>query len=226
MVQVPIAVSVALFEAICLYKGTRVIASKGKEITNWKIHQIVFYCFCGIVAGMVGGLLGLGGGFILGPLFLELGIPPQVCTKLLSQGQMEGGGNNFEVSQRMYQHHLITANLNPFFAGSKRNINICNDFLILNVCCAILSSRSFPGPLWQVIKVKILNFITLLALLTHLTLTKSYFLGCSCFFYFSCNLCCLRRPARSEKDNCSPREGLNNRFHISFDNLRERNQFR
>ncbi|KAH9711476.1 Sulfite exporter TauE/SafE family protein 3 [Citrus sinensis] len=193
--QVPIAVSVALFEAICLYKGTRVIASKGKEITNWKIHQIVFYCFCGIVAGMVGGLLGLGGGFILGPLFLELGIPPQVCTKLLSQGQMEGGGNNFEVSQRMYQHHLITANLNPFFAGSKRNINICNDFLILNVCCAILSSRSFPGPL-------------------------------CCFFYFSCNLCCLRRPARSEKDNCSPREGLNNRFHISFDNLRERNQFR
>jgi len=30
------------------------------------------------MAGMVGGLLGLGGGFILGPLFLELGIPPQV----------------------------------------------------------------------------------------------------------------------------------------------------
>ncbi|KAF9588868.1 hypothetical protein IFM89_016831 [Coptis chinensis] len=28
--------------------------------------------------GVVGGLLGLGGGFILGPLFLELGIPPQV----------------------------------------------------------------------------------------------------------------------------------------------------
>lgn len=54
------------------------IASKGKEITNWKIHQIIFYCSCGIVAGMVGGLLGLGGGFILGPLFLELGIPPQV----------------------------------------------------------------------------------------------------------------------------------------------------
>lgn len=54
------------------------IASKGKEITNWKLHQIFLYCSCGIVAGMVGGLLGLGGGFILGPLFLELGIPPQV----------------------------------------------------------------------------------------------------------------------------------------------------
>ncbi|KAF9604353.1 hypothetical protein IFM89_006360 [Coptis chinensis] len=33
---------------------------------------------CGILVGVVGGLLGLGGGFILGPLFLELGIPPQV----------------------------------------------------------------------------------------------------------------------------------------------------
>ncbi|KAK2372865.1 hypothetical protein P8452_46084 [Trifolium repens] len=78
--QVPIAISVALFESICLYKGTRVIGSKGKEITNWKVHQICLYCLCGIIAGMVGGLLGLGGGFILGPLFLELGIPPQVAS--------------------------------------------------------------------------------------------------------------------------------------------------
>lgn len=75
----PIAASVTVFESICLWKGTRVIASKGKEITNWKLHQLFLYCSCGIVAGMVGGLLGLGGGFILGPLFLELGIPPQVC---------------------------------------------------------------------------------------------------------------------------------------------------
>ncbi|KAJ6420064.1 hypothetical protein OIU84_030060 [Salix udensis] len=78
--QVPIAASVTLFEAICLCKGTRVIASKGKEITNWKLHQVLLYCSCGIIAGIVGGLLGLGGGFILGPLFLELGIPPQVAS--------------------------------------------------------------------------------------------------------------------------------------------------
>jgi hypothetical protein len=77
--KVPIAISVTLFEAICLCKGTRVIASRGKEIT-WKFHKICLYCFCGIIAGMVSGLLGLGGGFILGPLFLELGIPPQVQT--------------------------------------------------------------------------------------------------------------------------------------------------
>nr|DAD40697.1 TPA_asm: hypothetical protein HUJ06_015020 [Nelumbo nucifera] len=79
LLQVPIAVSVSLYEAVCLYKGKRVIASKGKEVTNLKVHLLFFYCLCGIVAGVVGGLLGLGGGFILGPLFLELGIPPQVC---------------------------------------------------------------------------------------------------------------------------------------------------
>lgn len=78
--QVPIAGGVTLYEAISLYKGKRTIASRGKEITHWKIHQLVLYCLCGILAGMVGGLLGLGGGFILGPLFLELGIPPQVAS--------------------------------------------------------------------------------------------------------------------------------------------------
>jgi hypothetical protein len=31
-----------------------------------------------LIVGIVGGLLGLGGGFILGPLFIGLGIPPQV----------------------------------------------------------------------------------------------------------------------------------------------------
>ncbi|ERM98586.1 hypothetical protein AMTRI_Chr05g66480 [Amborella trichopoda] len=80
LLQVPVAVGVSLYEAVSLYKGWRVIASKGNAGTNWKIRQLVLYCFCGILAGMVGGLLGLGGGFILGPLFLELGIPPQVSS--------------------------------------------------------------------------------------------------------------------------------------------------
>ncbi|XP_047335599.1 sulfite exporter TauE/SafE family protein 3-like [Impatiens glandulifera] len=78
--QVPIAASVTLYEASSLYKGKRVIASKGKEVTIWKAHLLVVYCCIGILAGVVGGLLGLGGGFILGPLFLELGIPPQVAS--------------------------------------------------------------------------------------------------------------------------------------------------
>lgn len=71
----------SLYEAVSLYKGHRVIASKGDEGTNWKVHQLIFYCAGGVLGGIVGGLLGLGGGFIMGPLFLELGVPPQsVCS--------------------------------------------------------------------------------------------------------------------------------------------------
>lgn len=80
LLQIPVSVGVSLYEAINLYKGKRVIASKGDSGTNWKVHQLILYCCCGVLAGIVGGLLGLGGGFILGPLFLELGVPPQVSS--------------------------------------------------------------------------------------------------------------------------------------------------
>ncbi|XAR69310.1 hypothetical protein NMG60_11000849 [Bertholletia excelsa] len=80
LLQIPVSVGVTLYEAISLYKGWRVIASKGDDGSNLRVHQLITYCFFGLVAGMVGGLLGLGGGFILGPLFLELGVPPQVSS--------------------------------------------------------------------------------------------------------------------------------------------------
>ncbi|XP_027345112.1 sulfite exporter TauE/SafE family protein 3-like isoform X1 [Abrus precatorius] len=99
--QVPIAISVTLYEAICLRKGTRVIASKGKEITDWKFHKICLYCSCGIIAGLVSGLLGLGGGFILGPLFLELGIPPQVASATSTFAMV------FSSSMSVVQYYLL-----------------------------------------------------------------------------------------------------------------------
>ncbi|KAJ8640532.1 hypothetical protein MRB53_017226 [Persea americana] len=80
LLQIPVAVGVSMYEGVSLYKGTRVIASRGDQGTNWKVHQLFLYCSFGVLAGIVGGLLGLGGGFILGPLFLELGIPPQVSS--------------------------------------------------------------------------------------------------------------------------------------------------
>ncbi|KAG7992431.1 hypothetical protein I3843_02G127400 [Carya illinoinensis] len=80
LLQIPVAAGVTLYESVSLYRGRRVIASKAEASTNWRVHQLVFYCAGGIVAGIVGGLLGLGGGFILGPLFLEMGIPPQVSS--------------------------------------------------------------------------------------------------------------------------------------------------
>lgn len=66
------------YEAVKLYKGSRIIESKGEGGANWRVHKLVSYCALGIVAGILGGLLGLGGGFIMGPVFLEMGLPPQV----------------------------------------------------------------------------------------------------------------------------------------------------
>ena len=76
--QIPVSVGVSTYEAVSLYTGRRVIYSIGDQGTNFSVIQLIIYCFFGVVAGIVGGLLGLGGGFIMGPLFLELGIPPQV----------------------------------------------------------------------------------------------------------------------------------------------------
>ncbi|KAG9455718.1 hypothetical protein H6P81_000226 [Aristolochia fimbriata] len=59
-----------------LYSLLRIIASKRKQDRYWKVHQLFFYCRVGILACM-GGLLGLGGHFSLGSLFLELGVHPQ-----------------------------------------------------------------------------------------------------------------------------------------------------
>ncbi|RDX75539.1 Sulfite exporter TauE/SafE family protein 3, partial [Mucuna pruriens] len=77
---VPITVGTTLYEAVLLYRGQRVIASKGDQETRWRVRQLILYCTCGMLAGIIGGLLGLGGGFILGPLFIGLGIPPQVSS--------------------------------------------------------------------------------------------------------------------------------------------------
>ncbi|XP_058004969.1 sulfite exporter TauE/SafE family protein 3 isoform X1 [Hevea brasiliensis] len=73
---IPVAVGVTAYEAVSLYKGQRKIASMGEASTNWRVHRLVLYCAIGVLAGIVGGMLGLGGGFILGPLFLGMGIPP------------------------------------------------------------------------------------------------------------------------------------------------------
>lgn len=101
--QVPISLSVSLYEAISLYKGRRVISSKGNQETTFQVHQLMFYCACGVLAGIVGGLLGLGGGFIMGPLFLELGVPPQVSPCFSSS---YGKGSNGSPKIGAHQHHF------------------------------------------------------------------------------------------------------------------------
>ncbi|XP_057957958.1 sulfite exporter TauE/SafE family protein 3 [Malania oleifera] len=101
LLQIPVSLGVSGYEAVSLYKGRRVIASKGDAGTNFKVHQLVLYCFFGVLAGIVGGLLGLGGGFIMGPLFLELGIPPQVSSATATFAM------TFSSSMSVVEYYLI-----------------------------------------------------------------------------------------------------------------------
>ena len=58
--QVPVSLGVSGYEAVSLYRGKRIISSKGLEGTDFTVIQLVFYCLIGVLAGVVGGLLGLG----------------------------------------------------------------------------------------------------------------------------------------------------------------------
>lgn len=50
--------------------------SRGELEYGW--WKLLLYAGSATGAGMVGGLLGVGGGTIIGPFFLELGMPPEV----------------------------------------------------------------------------------------------------------------------------------------------------
>ncbi|KAL8537158.1 hypothetical protein ACS0TY_012368 [Phlomoides rotata] len=101
LLQIPVSLGVSGYEAVSLYKGWRKIGSKGETGTNFKVHQLLTYCFFGILAGLVGGLLGLGGGFIMGPLFLELGVPPQVSSATATFAMM------FSSSMSVVEYYLL-----------------------------------------------------------------------------------------------------------------------
>ncbi|KAG4154509.1 hypothetical protein ERO13_D03G066100v2 [Gossypium hirsutum] len=99
--QIPVTVGVSSYEAVFLYKGRRKIASKGDAVANWRVHKLVIYCGFGVLAGVLGGMLGLGGGFILGPLFLEMGIPPQVSSATATFAML------FSASMSVVEYYLL-----------------------------------------------------------------------------------------------------------------------
>ncbi|WOG84106.1 hypothetical protein DCAR_0103286 [Daucus carota subsp. sativus] len=101
LLQIPVSVGVTLYEALSLYSGKRVIASKADSGTRPGVKQLIVYCSCGVLAGVVGGLLGLGGGFIMGPLFLELGVPPQVSSATATFAMM------FSSSMSVVEYYLL-----------------------------------------------------------------------------------------------------------------------
>ncbi|XP_044468575.1 sulfite exporter TauE/SafE family protein 3-like [Mangifera indica] len=101
LLQLPVAGGASIYEAVRLYKGRRRIASKGDMDINLRVYQLVFYCACAVVAGIVAGLLGIGGGFILGPLFLELGMPPQVSSATATFAM------TFSASMSVVEYYLL-----------------------------------------------------------------------------------------------------------------------
>ncbi|XP_061337701.1 sulfite exporter TauE/SafE family protein 4-like [Gastrolobium bilobum] len=84
--QFPIALLVFGYEAVKLYKEHRKRMTTGNHAyiceasIEWNAMHIAFCALCGLVGGIVGGLLGSGGGFVLGPLLLEIGVIPQVAS--------------------------------------------------------------------------------------------------------------------------------------------------
>uniref|UniRef100_A0A804MMV4 Sulfite exporter TauE/SafE family protein n=2 Tax=Zea mays TaxID=4577 RepID=A0A804MMV4_MAIZE len=103
--QVPVAVGVTVYEACGLRTGRRALSSnKGgsqQQQSALRIRQLLVYCLFGVLAGLVGGLLGMGGGFIMGPLFLELGIPPQVSSATATFTMM------FSSSMSVVEYYLL-----------------------------------------------------------------------------------------------------------------------
>ncbi|KAF9596708.1 hypothetical protein IFM89_012907 [Coptis chinensis] len=86
ILQVPVSLLVFGYEAVKLCKENKKRRLNGNNESvceakiEWSPCYIIFCAFCGILGGTVGGLLGSGGGFILGPLLLELGVIPQVAS--------------------------------------------------------------------------------------------------------------------------------------------------
>ncbi|XP_027941512.1 sulfite exporter TauE/SafE family protein 4-like [Vigna unguiculata] len=84
--QFPIALLVFGYEAAKLYRDHKERMSTGnmesicEASIEWTVLHILFCALCGILGGTVGGLLGSGGGFILGPLLIEIGVIPQVAS--------------------------------------------------------------------------------------------------------------------------------------------------
>ncbi|KAK9666156.1 hypothetical protein RND81_14G164900 [Saponaria officinalis] len=81
VLQTPVAVGATLYQALALFRKRGVDNSTEEaDASCMTSRQIIFSALIALLAGTLGGLLGLGGGFLLGPLFLEIGIIPQVSS--------------------------------------------------------------------------------------------------------------------------------------------------
>ncbi|KAL2318217.1 hypothetical protein Fmac_032093 [Flemingia macrophylla] len=95
--NIPISVGFFLYQARALYQGR----SAGRQHTHWPLHHLFLASISSLLAGIVGGLLGTGSGFVMGPLFLEVGLAPQVASATATFGMM------YSSSLSVVQYYLL-----------------------------------------------------------------------------------------------------------------------
>ncbi|XP_037493457.1 sulfite exporter TauE/SafE family protein 3-like [Jatropha curcas] len=114
ILQFPVALGVSVYQAVNFTRTERRLNPRESAGHKFKSYNqlvdsllllceywLALYCCCGVLAGVVGGLLGLGGGFILGPLFLELGVPAQVSSATATFAM------TFSASMSVIEYYLL-----------------------------------------------------------------------------------------------------------------------
>ncbi|XP_050890567.1 uncharacterized protein LOC127095971 [Lathyrus oleraceus] len=101
LLQTPVTVGVSMYQAIGLYQGKKITVSKQDHGTHWPLHLLIVSLSCALLAGILGGLLGVGSGFVMGPLFIEFGIAPQVASATATLGM------TFTASISVAQYFLL-----------------------------------------------------------------------------------------------------------------------
>lgn len=90
-----------MYQAIGLHQGKKITVSKQDHGTHWPLHLLIVSLSCALLAGILGGLLGVGSGFVMGPLFIEFGIAPQVASATATLGM------TFTASISVAQYFLL-----------------------------------------------------------------------------------------------------------------------
>ncbi|KAI5001543.1 hypothetical protein ZWY2020_026193 [Hordeum vulgare] len=134
MMGIPVSAGVSVYQAVGLVQGKRVISSRANTKASLKSHIVLIYFF-GVSAGVLAGLLGLGGGVIMGPLFLELGIPPQVSSATATFAMM------FSSSIAVVEYYLLNWFPIPYACGKESDKLVRRASLII----FILSFMIFIG---------------------------------------------------------------------------------
>lgn len=88
IIQAPLSVGFTLFVARRLRREHAARMAEGSENeygageVQWGNKELLYYPCFAFIAGMLAGLLGIGGGMVIGPMLLEMGILPQVKHRL------------------------------------------------------------------------------------------------------------------------------------------------